>query len=310
MVREITFEHPVDPSQFGPEQIRPRALLALAMSGLSRWFATCLVPYSRLLSEHHTGLVFTHASLRRAAPDLRFRDADWLGVTARVSMSDSAKYLHLAVEFGARRDAGTGGHRPVASFDADLRVVSIEEGHALTALPGMLPDHLLALFEPTEIYEPDRAALTAVSMPPTGAEVLAAGFEVPLVRSDCEVADQWSFIEVAELATRARERLRHLDTTPETIARIARIAAAGPVARLDAVFDASLYVFDVCSVATRVLVQKSGDVVFLHTFTDAAHNRRCATVWELIAPGPRSLPDITISDGGTAARPARATRHP
>jgi hypothetical protein len=283
MPREVTFEQPLDPSQFGPEQLRPRALLALAMNGLGRWFATFLVPYSRLLSDHRTGLVFTVAHLRRTPPDLRFRDADWLAVAARVSVSGTAKYLRLEVGFQARSHSEVSAHRQVASFRAHLRVVDIAEDQAMTAVPGVLPDHLLGLLDPSDLYRPDRAALAAASSPPTGVEVFADDHEAIMCRSDCEVADQWSFIEVVELATRARERLYRRGTVPVAIARL---AVAEPVGRIDARFDGSLYVFDDCSVTTRVLVEPSHDVVFVHTFTDTAHRRRCATVWETLHPGP------------------------
>lgn len=283
MAREVTVETPVDPSQFGPDQIRPRALLAQSIGGLARWFAAHLVPYPRLLNDHATGLVFTTVRLQHTSPGFRFGDADWLEATSRVSVSDSAKYLSLDVDFRARRDTQARADRPVGSFHADLRVVTVVEDKALSAVPGTLPDPLLALFRRDEIYEPDRAALARASTPPDGREIFAgAGYKTTIFRSQCEVADQWSFIEVMEMMTAARERL-FLDSAPEAVGRL---AVADPPRHTAATFHRALYVFDTCEIATRVVAAPgdAGFVAFVHTLEDPAHPGPCVTAWEVLAP--------------------------
>lgn len=280
MPRQDAFEAPVDPSQFGPLQMRPRALLALAMSGLARWLAAHVVPYPRLVDEHRTGLVFTLARLDYAHPDLRFADADWLVVTSRVRVSESGTYLALDVDIAARPSPGADPDRPVASFHADLRVVSIVERHALTALPGELAPGLLARFERSEVYRPDRAALARDATPPEGAEVLApVAFETVLCRSHCEVADQWSFIEVMELATAARERLLLLEEVPDAVGTM---AVARPTGSLVAVFHRAMYLFDTCRISTRVLAAPRGGAVVAHAFSDRAREGSCVTAWEIL----------------------------
>jgi hypothetical protein len=280
MPRAITFETPTGPTQFGPEQIRPRVLLGLAMTSLGCWFAAHLVPHSRLLNDYRTGFVFTTVQLDNALPDLRFADADWLAVTSRVTVSDSAKYLHLTVDIDARLDTQESATRRVASFNADLRAVTVVESEALTATPGTLPGPLYARFLPEEIYQPDRTAIARAATPPEGKEIFNSnGQETILCRSHCEVADQWSFIEVLELLTTARERLFLQSGVP---AAVGRLAVAHPVRNIVGVFHRSMYVFDTCRISTRVLTSSTEDsrLTFTYSLDDPARPGTCVTAWE------------------------------
>ncbi|MDF2747331.1 MAG: putative thioesterase [Propionibacteriaceae bacterium] len=286
MPRAVTFETPTNPTQFGPEQIRPRVLLGLAITSLGRWFAAHLVPYSRLLNDYRTGFVFTTVQLDNALPDLRFVDADWLAITSRVRVSSSAKYLQLTVDIHSRLHTQESATRRVASFQADLRVVTIVETDALTGIPGILPDPLYARFMPEEIYQPDRTAITRAATPPAGKEIFNDdGQDIILCRSHCEVADQWSFIEVLELMTTARERLFLQSTVP---AAVGRLAVAQPVRNIVGVFHRSMYVFDTCRTTTRVLACPAEDspLTFVYSLHDPTRPGTCVTAWETV-----SLPD-------------------
>lgn len=152
MPRPASFEVPTDPTLFGPDQLRPRGLLTLAMRGYATWLATHLVPYSRLVREFRCGTVFTTVRLDHLGRPLRFADADQLVVTTRVQLSESAKYLGLDVDIEGGPAPG-GPLSPVARCHADLRVVAILED-ALAAMPSTLPDILSACFQPSEISRP------------------------------------------------------------------------------------------------------------------------------------------------------------
>jgi len=285
VARDVAFQVPTHPGQFGPLQIRPRVLLGLSADALARWLAAYLVPYPRLLADHRTAFVFTTVRLRCDPPQLRLADADWLNVTGRITASGSAKYLRLRTEIAADPPDQV-VPRAVATFGADLRIVTIVEQRTLTAEPGTLPRDLFALFEPDEIYEPDRAALVREATPPTGEEVCGAVWETTLYRSHCEVADQWSFIEVMELLTAARERLYLLDGAPS---HANRLAVARPIVATTAVFQRARYIFDTCRITTRLLVRDGAagpddSGFFLHALDDPAHAGRCLTAWEVPQP--------------------------
>lgn len=279
MPRAVTFEVPADPTQFVAAQVRPRALLELSMQAFARWLAAHVVPYSRLLGEHRIGFVFTTVQLDYALPHLRFTDTDRLEVTGRVAVSDSAKYLRLAVDFQA--PAATAARRPVGSFEANLRVVAVLEDLCLTGVPGILPEHLLARFQPEEVYRPDRAAIAAVATPPAGEPILdEVSYESTLYHSQCEVADQWSFIEVIESLAMARERIFLMDSVAPDLAKL---AVRSPVRGVVAVFHRAMFVFDTCRIRTRAISSNGPDeVVFRHTVHDPAHSADCVTAWETL----------------------------
>lgn len=294
MAREVAFRVPTHPGQFGPLQIRPRTLLGLSADALARWFAAYLVPYPRLLTEHGTAFVFTTVRLDCDDPQLRLADADWLTVTARVTASDSAKYLRLSTRIAALAPPDRSQPRSVAAFRADLRVVTVVEDQTLTAIPGTLPPDLFSRFKPEEIYEPDRAALARDATPPGGKELCGAAWEPTLFRSHCEVADQWSFIEIMELLTNARERMYLQDAMDHEAMGTAaspatKLAVARPITATTAVFHRALYLFDTCRITTRLLVPDHiegrtdgapDSPFFLHTLDDPAHPGPCLTAWE------------------------------
>ncbi|GAA1943782.1 hypothetical protein GCM10009837_82280 [Streptomyces durmitorensis] len=284
--REITFEVPTNPTQFGPDQLRPRFLLGLSMSALSQWFAAYLVPHSRMLHDHLTGCVIGMVRLDSHLPDLRFCDADWLAVSARVEASDSATYLRLSVDIHARLQAGTDPALQVATIRTDLRLLTVVDSQSLTGVPGTLPESLFALFRPEEIYRPDRKAQVLAAKPPEGKELLEpVSWKTPLCRSHCEVADQWLYSELVELLTQSRERLFLRDTTPP---EVARIAVGRPVRSVTAVFRRAMYAFETCRITTRVLTGTNGGagegepVIFQHSVDDPARPGACVTAWETV----------------------------
>jgi hypothetical protein len=279
MPREVAFEIPADPSQFTPVQIRPRVLLGLSMQSLARWLDGYAVPYPSLLTRHSAAFAFTWIQLDYAEPDLRFEQAGWLAVTGRLSASATGKYLRLDIRVQTCDHRDVSRHQPVARVRADMRVVSIVEGEALSAIPGALSADLLGRFLPDEIYQPDRATIAKASTPPGGGEIAPAScLSASLYRTHCEVADQWSFIEVIELLTAARERLYVHGTAP---ADVGKHAVSSPVRRIVAVFHRAMFVFDTCKITTRP-VETADGMVFVHTVAYPGTAGTCVTAWEAL----------------------------
>lgn len=101
--------------------------------------------------------------------------------------------------------------------------------------PGLLPAWLYERFRPTEIYSPDRAAIARGRDRAVRQTLDAqATTTVTLTRSHCEVADQWSYPELMELLTTAREHFFLDDSIP---AHIGRLAVATPIQSMAAVFQ-------------------------------------------------------------------------
>ena len=282
MTRTVCFETPTDPTLFGPDQLRPRGLLALSMRGFATWLAEHLVPYSRLVYDFGTGAVFTAVRLDYLG-ELRFADADLITTTTRVQVSESAKYLRLDVDLDAPR-ASDGRRLPVGRVHADLRLVTILEPDGLTATPGTLPGRLLDRFEARETYLPDREALARATTPPTDRSV------------------------VAERVTRGglcRSQLRGrrsvvVHRSHRAVDRCSRTVLPGRVLRRDPPNRGRLCdTVDHCRLPPPALPVRRlsssppgcsprranrGRPVFVYEMVDPTHAATCVTAWETLAP--------------------------
>lgn len=97
------------------------------------------------------------------------------------------------------------------------------------------------------------------------------------------MADQWSFIEVIEMLTAARERLFLAEGLPM---EAAHLAVAHPTRSLTVIFHRPLYLFDQYEITTRLMFD-AGDraaPIFRYDIVDSAHGADCVAAWELLEP--------------------------
>lgn len=272
MPRVVTFEVPVDPTLFGPNQLRPRAILGMATSGVGRWLVSHVAPYPALAAEHRTGFVVSSLRLDYADPQLRYDEATWLAATVGLTIDSTGERVRFRISY-----AGDG--RPAAELNGELRVLALTGDEGLTALPGALPLDLVARFQADEIHP----FSGRVAVPPITTDELMEPREytTTLSRSHCEVADQWSFIEMAELMTRAREQI--YITTPSPSAAV-RLAASAVVRRTSIVLMRPLFVFDECVITTSAARSSTdpGEVVFRHVLRRRSETTTCVITWEVV----------------------------
>jgi len=274
-MRQVEFTQPVTTTQFSPLQLRPRTLLSLMSESFARWTAAHLVPFPALVAEHGTAVVVQSVGIDYAAPDLRFDESAWITVRCTMSADLTGDRLWMWVDYLA-----TG--RLAAKGTLIVRVVRLADKGSLAARPGPLPGHLLAMFAPGEIRELDarQPARDAESWPSVGNPALTSSWSTVLCRSHCEVADQWSFIEMVELVTHARERLFTMD-----VSESARVAVAAPLRSLRAVFRRPMFLFDECQVDTTVCTAVNGDrPVVHHEVRGAGRDAVHLSVWEQLDP--------------------------
>jgi hypothetical protein len=176
----------------------------------------------------------------------------------------------------------TGGDRPAADVHVQLRLVNLTGDEAMSAAAGTLPPDLLARFAADELFQADpRAAVRAAVPPATGMALTdPTRYEFSLYRSHCEVADQWSFIEMAELLTQARERyfLDHPDPSDQL-----RLAVSAPVRTFSASLRRPMYAFDHAE-GTTAAFDAAGGPVFVHTLSRAQAASPNLKAWEQIDP--------------------------
>ncbi|KPC64694.1 hypothetical protein [Streptomyces chattanoogensis] len=259
MGSETVFREPLWTTQSSPLQLRPRALLDMAINGFARYLAEHLLPCPTLVHKHGTVVVRT-LRLDGLASDLCFAHASWLdvGMGIRTTVSDAGEWPGITLNY--RTD-----DRPAARARLVLRGLSVAEPDSLSAQPGRLPESLLARFPADGRWSTDEFRDHTHTMRPfdSDPELLAPQEgETSLTRSRCEVADQWSFIEMTEPATTARERTFGQPGLP---ADAVRQAVAAPVRSLMASFQRPLFVFDRCRTLTHAHRTPDGDqTVFAH----------------------------------------------
>lgn len=285
MPREVSFTEPITTTLFSPLQLRPRALLTLLSSSFARWMATYVAPFRQLIAEHHTAVVVQSLAVDYETPDLKFEDADWLTVRTHMSITESGEWLYLSTNYLAEQ-------RTVAHGRLVMRVLELAGDESLAARPGALPPHLRGLFESDEVVPTDVRRTFRVSRPSTiGDEIVPPQkWHTTLFRSHCEVADQWSFVEMPELTTCARERLFSADLSSSQIRRNSLLGA--PFRNLRAVFRKPMFVLDECCVTTSAarLAPPHDDLIFTHNVTQAASSRPHLTVWETLAAPSGPVP--------------------
>lgn len=263
---------------FSPLQLRPRPLLTMMSGGFARWMATYVAPFGELISEHRTAVVVQSLEIDYAYPSLRFEDAVWLTAVTRMRTFECAEWLHLTTDFQS-------GDRLVARGRLMIRVLALAGDESLAARPSALSAGLRRRFAHDEVIPAEERRALAGSAPAmAGEEILPAQeWRTPLLRSHCEVADQWSFVEMAELATCARERLF---TTGMAASPVVRNALSSPFRNLRAVFRRPMFVFDECAVTTSARPAPDGaGVVFVHNAGPVSSSRPHLTVWETLYPG-------------------------
>ncbi|MFI9047270.1 hypothetical protein [Streptomyces sp. NPDC053427] len=261
-------------TMFGPHQLRPRAVLTLLAEGFARWMGAHIAPFRALVAEHHTAVVVQGIHLDFDHPDLVFTDADWLSARTRIHVGEDGQRLAVLLDILA-------AERRVVHGRLDLRVVLLAEDDSLGAAPGSLPAVLMGRFEEAEIQPMRARALAQDHAAPNGGELLRQQWDTLLCRSACEVADQWSFIEMVELATHARERLFATAEDPD---RAARHLVSVPVRSVRAGFRRPLYVFDTCRILTSVHAGGDGGLIVTHALGSPDNNRPHLRIREILDP--------------------------
>jgi len=202
MGRQVAFEVPTDSGQFTWLQIQPRSLLALSWSGYARWLREHLVSFPKLIREEGFGAVILDIDMSYLEP-LTFFDTDTLEMMVALKVRRRGTRLELHTDY---RGAG----RHAASVTIVLCPVEIKDQETLTAAPMPLPERLLERFRDDEVDDssPQRRVPDLVDAIEAGGQLLGELEDIFNVHHHyCEVAEQWSFVEVPNIAEALRETL-------------------------------------------------------------------------------------------------------
>jgi hypothetical protein len=269
MPRQISYLEPVVTTMFSPLQLRPRALLGLVLPCLARWLAEHVTTFPAMVATYRSAVVIASTRIDYVIPYVGFTDASWLTVRSGLSIDQRGEWLQVDIDC-------TAADRSAARVATTMRVLTITDAGSLAASPGVLHPDLRKRFTPAETVTDFRLPNPHPALP---AAVLAPQqWQTFISRSHAEVADQWSFVEMVELATQARERL-YVEKLHDPLP--SHQVVGTPTRTLHAVFLRPMFVYDPCQVTSSA--HRDGEnLCFRHQIGHPDSPRPHLTVWETL----------------------------
>ena len=262
---------PADTSLFTPLQLQPRAVLAMALSGGSRWLLDAGIGHQDMLRKHRLGVVIVGIDFSYDAP-LTYFDANLIAVRTTLRVRKAGELVEQEVDY-------TSDGRRVARVRLVGRWLALGDEQSLAALPARLGAEALGRFAADEV----ESSAPARALPPLLARLEQRGRPLAdwssttvLHRHMCEVADQWSYVELPALAGAAREEL--------LLARMREHAALRdglrkPLREFTSELRRPFYVFDKARIETRAIAD-DGELYFVHRLLGAEGGEEHAVVVE------------------------------
>jgi hypothetical protein len=258
--RLAKFQITVDTSFFTPLQLQPRTALSLTWNSFARWLHEHLVSFPELIGKEHVGAVIMSIGVRYF-DDVRFFDCPVIDVSASVVALGGGSRLQLvtALHSGARR---------ISEVTLLLCPVRVEEPLSLAARPAPLPRHLLDRLSPDEQVDakPERRVPRLLERIRGNGRSLGVGQSQFIVdRHLCEVADQWSFVELPCVCESSRNALAfaHLAAEPNL-----RHALDTRLERFDVELTKPYFSFDHGRIDSHAY-ELDGGVYFVHELSSS-----------------------------------------
>jgi hypothetical protein len=271
MPRTVRLDLAVDTSFYTALQLQPRVLLAQSFHALASWYRTNLVPFPELIRDHRLGTVILSIELRYLER-LGFFDSDTLTVETGLTLRRRASRLEQTTTFSA---AG----RTAAQVRTVLCPVAILEEHSLSATPTPMPPELVRRFEHDEIDDsaPARSVPSLLESLRSGHDQVAEGeHRFRIAHHQCEVAEQWAFIEVPALTESSREAIA-VDRCAAT--PVLKRCLAQPMTALDLELYKPHFIFEHGVVRTEALASPSA-LAFVHELRSGDGKERHGVVVE------------------------------
>lgn len=274
--RTLITRYPVDSALFSPLQLHPRTILGLGMNNSWRWLESHVgLSFPSFVREFHHGLVMVSLDIQYFGSGTIF-DTPYLEVRARpATVRRKNMILQCACDF---LDSNGQPFASTSGLGVLLRVSDTDA--SLSARPAQLDPRILERFLPQEVdpSSPPRPASLAVAELEASAGVALAegtcGFQI--YRHNCEIADQWSFIELPAFAGEGRERL-----SVQCPNKRIRDGIRKPLRRWMAEILRPMYLFDEGEVRTRAY-DFEGRLIFLHELKNITQGQLVAKVVEEI----------------------------
>lgn len=271
-MRVVETDFPADPSLFNPLQLQPHYALSIAINCQWRWLRTHLgLSFAELVRDFGASLVIGSFELSYGAP-FTCLAAD--AFTARVEAVELLR-TGAFLEMGCRV---TADGAEVAQVRITFMALVLEHGLHL-AKPGPLPSRLIERFELAERSRRlPRFGLgdAADQVRNQGSLLGSHRSRRRLHRQNCEIADQWCFVEIPRFSAAAREELCFGGNANSGLRR----GLSAPLQSVAAELYRPFYLMDEILLETEAF-EVDGRLCFLHELSSpAAPDTRHALVVE------------------------------
>ncbi|CNI64018.1 Uncharacterised protein [Yersinia frederiksenii] len=272
--RTVNMTYPIHTCLFTALQFHGRELLSLALNGEWLWFEYHLnISLPTLIQEYRQSMVVTAFEIEYTA-SFEFFDANQFTVSVtKVRVRQKDTVLEFNYEFSANNVIFS---RVMICF----RLLVLFGDEALTAQSGKIDEKLLQRFLPEEIDSSNmvRAAPKLLSKIESEGQFITEHNNLfTLYRHQCEVADQWSFIELPTLASAGRERLIiSLDDDPAELS----CTMGKPIKSIVAKLSCPFFLFDEGRVRTRAYLLNKQPIFVHHVFNVSRADTLAAVVIE------------------------------
>lgn len=256
--RDLKIIQPVESSLFNPVQFQTRSLLSSTMSAMWSWFNQRLkVSFPMMISEFNQSLVIVACEVEYAKDYGFFEGSEFEHGVDSVQIRQKDMLCDIHYSFKAHGQI-------FARVRIVYRFLVLNGDDSLSASPGKINPAILNRFLPNEIDPAPVSRLLPMRLKniEEHATPKAKGrYEFVLYRHLCEVADQWSFIEVPAFASQGRElmvrnnRDEFLNLSP---------AMNLPLKSVLVKYSAPFFLFDEGAVETTLWESKNNALVFVH----------------------------------------------
>jgi hypothetical protein len=246
-----------DSSLFDSRQLHSRSILACCMKMWAQWMNEHMLPFPRLIRELNFGVVVNRLSVKYEKP-YTFFSADEFEMRGTLSIGQRRRFLLGQVHFmnGAER---------FLLVKAVLSPLTIDPECDLGAVSSRVEGAVLDQFQDDEFSDEAAERPIRQIMRDFASEkpIAVARRSIRIGRHDCEVADQWSYIEVAAHAASAREEMI-LDAELETQERL-QSGLVEPIQTLHAEIGRPLFLFDNAEIDSTAYCM-AGVLTFVHVY--------------------------------------------
>lgn len=259
-----SFDLYYDSSFFTSLQLQPRWALNLTFLGFSHWVAEHAVSFGQMIQNYQTSFAVVGIDLRYGE-HFGFLDGDRLTTVSEVRIFSNG-VMSLRAQL-------TAGSTELAVISLWCRSLRLDGSEALAAVPGPVPDTLLARFPPSALADSAAEQRFELDLNEiTGNRIVLGESARPVLiaRGLCEAADQWCFADLPVTLGAAREEMieQANDDTPQL-----RKAASRPLRRLQVSLTRPLFFLDRATVTTTAYAVDAS-VAFVQEITGLDGVRR------------------------------------